>query len=509
MVQVSDPAPADAGVGAVANLLATLPIALVRRRLPAAAARSSSASSSPSRATIRSHALRSRRSSRLAAVAFLVAAALRAPLVGRCSRRRSSLNAIAPFSGHDVGRSPAVLLLVVVVAALALGDARRQRGAGGRRARRGAARPGADGGARAHRPRAARHRRPPRVDDRRPGRDRPPDDAGPARGGQAAIRSDRTRPRATRSRELRRLLGVLREDAGGGGRARPQPGLADLEALRRRRARGRARRCASTVTDAPARSPPAVDLTAYRIVQEALTNARRHAPGRRRRRRASLRGRARSTSRCATTGPARRTRRRDGHGLVGMRERVGDGRRHARGRPGAGRRLRRARRASDRSGDDVSIRVVVADDQEIVRAASPRCSPRSPTWQVAGTAADGEEAVPRLPRGASRRRADGRPHARPRRHRGHAPAHERRRGRASSADADHVRPRRVRLRRARRRRQRLPAQGRHRASSLFEAVRVVAAGRRAARPGGHAPADRRVRPAAAAAADRTRRACAS
>jgi signal transduction histidine kinase len=66
---------------------------------------------------------------------------------------------------------------------------------------------------------------------------------------------------------------------------------------------------------------PGVDLTAYRIVQEALTNARRHAPG------------AAVEVELGCAGDALRLRVRDdgpgpangaggGHGLVGMRERV-------------------------------------------------------------------------------------------------------------------------------------------------------------------------------------------
>ncbi|MBB4775391.1 sensor histidine kinase [Actinomadura welshii] len=79
--------------------------------------------------------------------------------------------------------------------------------------------------------------------------------------------------------EMRRLLGVLREDAGGESTRRPQPGLRQLlDLVDETRDSGAAgarlilRGCV-TVLD------PGLELAAYRIVQEALTNARRHAPG--------------------------------------------------------------------------------------------------------------------------------------------------------------------------------------------------------------------------------------
>ena len=80
--------------------------------------------------------------------------------------------------------------------------------------------------------------------------------------------------------EMRRLLGVLREDTGSPPAAlAPQPGLTQLNELldETRDAAGiSARLIASgwlTALD------PGVELAVYRIVQEALTNARRHAPG--------------------------------------------------------------------------------------------------------------------------------------------------------------------------------------------------------------------------------------
>ena len=84
--------------------------------------------------------------------------------------------------------------------------------------------------------------------------------------------------------EMRRLLGVLREDAEDAGDLvadrRPQPGLPQLaELIDAAREATASRRPGSS---SPARSPtldPGVELAAYRIVQEALTNARRHAPG--------------------------------------------------------------------------------------------------------------------------------------------------------------------------------------------------------------------------------------
>ncbi|HEX5996294.1 MAG TPA: histidine kinase, partial [Jiangellales bacterium] len=79
--------------------------------------------------------------------------------------------------------------------------------------------------------------------------------------------------------EMRRLLGVLREDAGAAPTRKPQPGLQQLNELldeARELSVGGTRlivRGAVTPLD------PGIEITAYRIVQEALTNARRHAPG--------------------------------------------------------------------------------------------------------------------------------------------------------------------------------------------------------------------------------------
>jgi signal transduction histidine kinase len=85
--------------------------------------------------------------------------------------------------------------------------------------------------------------------------------------------------------EMRRLLGVLREDAQAAdpGQAdadrHPQPGLRQLNELldEARDASGTGTRL--IVSGPPAALDPGVELAAYRIVQEALTNARRHAPG--------------------------------------------------------------------------------------------------------------------------------------------------------------------------------------------------------------------------------------
>jgi signal transduction histidine kinase len=75
-------------------------------------------------------------------------------------------------------------------------------------------------------------------------------------------------------REMRRLLGVLRADPQD--RLAPQPGISDVAALVDRvRAAGLdvQLRVAGRARDLP----PAVDLSAFRLLQEALTNVLRHA----------------------------------------------------------------------------------------------------------------------------------------------------------------------------------------------------------------------------------------
>jgi signal transduction histidine kinase len=79
--------------------------------------------------------------------------------------------------------------------------------------------------------------------------------------------------------ELRMILGVLREADGGNAPLEPVPGLAALETLIER-ARGSGLEVSFEVEgEQPQRVPEAVQLAAFRILQESLTNARRHAPG--------------------------------------------------------------------------------------------------------------------------------------------------------------------------------------------------------------------------------------
>ncbi|TDD40433.1 histidine kinase [Actinomadura sp. KC06] len=79
--------------------------------------------------------------------------------------------------------------------------------------------------------------------------------------------------------DLREVIGVLRTDSPGADPERPQPTLADVSGLvlESRRAGGSVT-LDENVPD-PGRVPSRVGRHAYRIVQEGLTNARKHAPG--------------------------------------------------------------------------------------------------------------------------------------------------------------------------------------------------------------------------------------
>ncbi len=78
--------------------------------------------------------------------------------------------------------------------------------------------------------------------------------------------------------ELRGVIGVLREDGGASLTDPPQPTLADLDALVEE-SRAAGMRITARIDLDDATPPAAVGRTAYRIAQEGLTNARKHAPG--------------------------------------------------------------------------------------------------------------------------------------------------------------------------------------------------------------------------------------
>ena len=79
--------------------------------------------------------------------------------------------------------------------------------------------------------------------------------------------------------DLREVIGVLRETNGGGPPEPPQPTLADLPALLDESRAAGMRLDVHVDLDELAAVPASVGRSALRIVQEALTNARKHAPG--------------------------------------------------------------------------------------------------------------------------------------------------------------------------------------------------------------------------------------
>jgi signal transduction histidine kinase len=123
--------------------------------------------------------------------------------------------------------------------------------------------------------------------------------------------------------ELNRLLGVLRRSDAGGPNRSPQPGIAQLESLLAA-AREAGLQAEVRTTGEPRPLPAALDLSVYRIVQEAVTNALKHSGAGRVEVRIDYTagsltlaitddGRGASPSSITAS---------TGHGLVGMRERV-------------------------------------------------------------------------------------------------------------------------------------------------------------------------------------------
>ncbi len=163
--------------------------------------------------------------------------------------------------------------------------------------------------------------------------------------------------------EMRRLLGIVHAEQDAPALA-PQPGLADLEALVEQ-VRQAGLPVALEVQGAPKPLAPGLGLAGYRIVQEALTNALKHA------------GPARAWVTVRYDADALVLEIADdgaggggsdgggsGHGLVGMRERVAlyGGELAAGWRPGGGFAVRARLPLGPRAGPDLQAPLPAGDD---------------------------------------------------------------------------------------------------------------------------------------------------
>jgi signal transduction histidine kinase len=119
--------------------------------------------------------------------------------------------------------------------------------------------------------------------------------------------------------EMRRLLGMLRQDQRDA-ELLPQPGLGSVRALVER-VRSTGLDVRLTVDGKPSPLPPGVDLSAYRILQEALTNTVKHARASAAHVRLAY-GPDRIDVEVEDDGAAGAPANGAGHGLIGMRERV-------------------------------------------------------------------------------------------------------------------------------------------------------------------------------------------
>jgi len=235
------------------------------------------------------------------------------------------VNAIEPFDGQNAGLS-SVLLLMVVVAAAALGDSRRQRGealAERDETRQAMSDTLQDQAAMEERARIARdlhdvvaHHVSAIAVEAESAR---VTTEGLSDEGRAHFESIGQTARDALT-EMRRLLGVLREDASADAVRDPQPSLTQVNDLVET-ARAAGSPVTLTLEGAVVPLPTGVDLCAYRILQEALTNVRRHAPG------AAVEVELEYQPevlrlRVRDHGPGAAPEDPDGHGLLGMRERA-------------------------------------------------------------------------------------------------------------------------------------------------------------------------------------------
>ncbi len=211
--------------------------------------------------------------------------------------------------------------------------------------------------------------------------------------------------------EMRRMLGVLRnnnpsEATATRGALAPQPSLADLDTtIAHCTHAGTPTELIISGDERPL--PPGIELAAFRIVQEALTNVVKHG-GDAATATVELRydpdalhitiddtGR-RAVSQLTHTG--------SGHGLIGMRERVEiyNGQLAAGPRPGGGYRVDASLPTNDRHGPaggglrrtrkhgtGMSIRVAVIDDQALMRDAFTMILDAQPDLEVVGDADNG------------------------------------------------------------------------------------------------------------------------
>ena len=120
--------------------------------------------------------------------------------------------------------------------------------------------------------------------------------------------------------DMRRLVGIVQDEPEHAPALTPQPGLADLPALAEKLQR------AGLPTDLvvhgePETLTPGVELTAYRVVQEALTNTLKHAGPATARVTVIYEPQALRLE-ISDDGPGTSSHQAGGHGLVGMRERV-------------------------------------------------------------------------------------------------------------------------------------------------------------------------------------------
>jgi signal transduction histidine kinase len=119
--------------------------------------------------------------------------------------------------------------------------------------------------------------------------------------------------------EIDQMVRALREDSSRPGEVEPPPGLAALDSLvQRHKAAGLS--VTTTISGERRPLPPGVDRGAYRILQEALTNAARHGDGSAAVELSFAPGALELTV-ANPIGPDR-TARGGAHGLIGMRERA-------------------------------------------------------------------------------------------------------------------------------------------------------------------------------------------